>query len=290
MRHGNLRDDGIDTGVEGLLVLNFDGFGRRMERGEGQNAVLVADLHGAIEVMQQADARTAERRTGACGLDAVEGATASEGEGLREHSVLAPRQDIIECVDVLRPWPVGRCGVTGLDCEPGIPHVHEAWCKGLRFLHAGYALKAHFLDQAILKGLVGPLNPALGLRGRGADQFNSEALGHPAKFGPAIAACCVLGVDPEYPVPVTVQRKGPSMGQNMRPQRLKINTRGLGRCKAQIRQAARRIVDEDDQAATRATPLKPVMRAAVDLDQLAKPCAPLSQGVCLSTPPLSGPP
>lgn len=157
-----------------------------MERYESQSAVPVADLHGTIEVMRQADARDAERRTGACGLDVIEGATASEGEGLREHSVLTPCHNIIECVDVLRPWPVGRCGVRGLDCEPGISRVHEVWCRGLRFLHAGYALKARFRDTAILKGLIGPLNPAPSGPGRLASA--SEAAGGPSAWRGRAAA------------------------------------------------------------------------------------------------------
>jgi hypothetical protein len=73
----------------------------------------------------------------------------------------------------------------------------------------------------------------------------------------------------------------------MRFQRLKINARDRSRCKAQIGQAARRIVVEDDQALSRVAPLKPVMRAAVDLYQVAKPDAPLSQRACLSTSMLS---
>src|SRR5216684_616201 len=75
------------------------------------------------------------------------------------------------------------------------------------------------------------------------------------------------------------------MRQNMVLQRGEIGSRGLGRGKSQRRQPPRRIVDEHDQRAARPTSLKPVMRAAVDLDQLAKARTPLAELKHLLAPP-----
>jgi hypothetical protein len=49
------------------------------------------------------------------------------------------------------------------------------------------------------------------------------------------------------------------------------------RSETQSRQPARGIVDEHDQRAAWAAAFKPVVRTAVDLDQLAEPRAPLAQ-------------
>ena len=71
-------------------------------------------------------------------------------------------------------------------------------------------------------------------------------------------------------MPVRIKRLRAAMRQNLAFQRNEISARGLGRRKMQPRQARGRSVDKHDQRAARAAPFKPVVRAAVDLDQLAK--------------------
>ena len=77
------------------------------------------------------------------------------------------------------------------------------------------------------------------------------------------------------------------MRENMIPERANVGARRLRRGEAQRRQTPRRIVNEHNQRAARATPFKPVMRAAVDLDQFAKARPPLAQfEIPPATPPL----
>ena len=69
------------------------------------------------------------------------------------------------------------------------------------------------------------------------------------------------------------------MCEDMIVQHMHITQRGFSRRKAQLRQLSRCIVNEDQQRATVAAPFKPVVRAAIYLDQLAKPRTPLTHRV-----------
>lgn len=96
-----------------------------------------------------------------------------------------------------------------------------------------------------------------------------------------------LALTRKMPVPIRIESCRTALCETMVPERAKIGARRLRGGKAQRRQTPRRIVNEHDQRAARAAPFKPVMRAAVDLDQFAKarpPVAPLKHP--LVTPPL----
>ena len=80
------------------------------------------------------------------------------------------------------------------------------------------------------------------------------------------------------------------MGQNVTPQGFKIRLGGLRRREPQRRQPARRIINKHDQCAAGAAPFKPIVRAAIDLDQLAKTRPALSQLEHPLGPPPLGPP
>src|SRR5208283_2795306 len=142
--------------------------------------------------------------------------------------------------------------------------------EGLRAGDVRYSAQPHLLDQPVLKGLVGALHPTLGLRGRGLDEFDPQTLRRPPELRIAVAAGRLLGVDAEYAVTIAVKGQRAPMGENMRPQRAQIGFRRLRRRKLQRRKPARGVVDKHDQRAARAPPLEPVVRTAVDLDQLAK--------------------
>ena len=79
------------------------------------------------------------------------------------------------------------------------------------------------------------------------------------------------------------------MRQNMRLERVKIGVRRFGRGKSQRGQPAGRVVGEHDQRATGAAPLQPVVRTAVDLNQLAKAPAPFARPMHPPRPPPCGP-
>lgn len=91
-------------------------------------------------------------------------------------------------------------------------------------------------------------------------------------------------------MPIRIERQRTAVRQDMAPERPQIGARRFARREVQRRQPPRRIVDEHDQRATRAAPLEPIMRAGVDLDQLAEARTPLAQlKHPLMTPPLRFP-
>ncbi|MBV8103092.1 MAG: hypothetical protein JO223_00400 [Hyphomicrobiales bacterium] len=102
-------------------------------------------------------------------------------------------------------------GVLGLprgDREPFVPALDKPLGERLRLVDGRHAGQAHLLDQPILQGLVGALHPALGLRGRGVDEFDAQPLDDAAELGEAVAALRLLGVDAENPVPIRVKASG----------------------------------------------------------------------------------
>jgi hypothetical protein len=74
----------------------------------------------------------------------------------------------------------------------------------------------------------------------------------------------------ENALPIRIEGRRHAVRQHVRLQRLQI---GLGRLRwreLQTRQPTGRVVDEHDQRAARSPALEPIMRAPVDLDELAK--------------------
>jgi hypothetical protein len=76
------------------------------------------------------------------------------------------------------------------------------------------------------------------LRGQRLNQLDPQPLGHPAELGRAVAARRLLGVDPEYAVPVAVEGQRTAMLQHVSPQRARIGPRRLHRREMQRRPVA----------------------------------------------------
>ncbi len=74
------------------------------------------------------------------------------------------------------------------DREPFVPALEETIGERLGLVDGGDAGQAHLLDQPILRGLVGALHPALGLRGRGVNELDAQPFGDAAELGQAVAA------------------------------------------------------------------------------------------------------
>ena len=52
----------------------------------------------------------------------------------------------------------------------------EGWQEGIALLHVGDTLQAHFLDQAVLQGLVGSFHAAFRLGGVGTEDLDIQLL------------------------------------------------------------------------------------------------------------------
>lgn len=66
----------------------------------------------------------------------------------------------------------------------------------VRFDDGGYVSKAQLLDQAVLEGAVGSLNPAFGLRGFGANHLDVETSAGTSKLRAQARVNCVVVVSP----------------------------------------------------------------------------------------------
>ena len=95
------------------------------------------------------------------------------------------------------------------DREPFVPALEETIGERLRLVDGGDAGQAHLLDQPILRGLVGALHPALGLRvAARMSSTRSRSATRPNSVKPS-PPCASFGVD-------TLTRKSRA-DQNRRP-------------------------------------------------------------------------
>lgn len=120
-----------------------------------------------------------------------------------------------------------------------------------------------------------PLDPALGLRGVGAEDIDVELMKGAAELGHATLGLLWL-VGAEDRVLVAVERDGLAVILQVGPRGLEIGKGALAGDEAQVHQATGGIVHEHQQGALRAATLKPPVLAAVHLDQLAETIAPVT--------------
>src|SRR5271166_1536995 len=80
----------------------------------------------------------------------------------------------------------------------------------------------------------------------------------------------LLGVDAENPVPIRIEGQRQAVREHVRLQRLQIGLGHLRRRELQTRQPPGGVVDEHDERAARSPALEPIVRAPVDLNELAE--------------------
>src|SRR5271166_4173272 len=80
----------------------------------------------------------------------------------------------------------------------------------------------------------------------------------------------LLGVDAENPVPIRIEGQRQAVREHVRLQRLQIGLCRLRRRELQTRQPPGGVVDEHDGRAARSPALQPIVRAPVDLNELAE--------------------
>ena len=78
---------------------------------------------------------------------------------------------------------MGIGGVLGRDGESPVVVLDELGKKGIGRVDVRDVPQVQRLDQAVLEGLVSPLDPALGLRGVGMDGFDVEGLEGTGELG-----------------------------------------------------------------------------------------------------------
>src|ERR1700730_7825997 len=134
-------------------------------------------------------------------------------------------------------------------------------------------LKAQFLDQAILQGLVGALDAALGLWRVGAQNVDVERVQRAPELGHAVALDGPGAVDPKDAVLVAVERYRFAMRLEILAGRLEVVEGRFRLDELQMHQAAGGVVDIDEQGGLRAAVLKPPVLGAVDLHKLTQAIA-----------------
>lgn len=190
------------------------------------------------------------------------------GEVFRQLAGVLGAEDLVECTGVVEHGAVGVRGVLRGLGEAGVVGLQERGQPGVGGVDGVDAGQAQFFDKPVLEGLIGPLDPPLGLRGMGVDGLDVEG-GECARELRELALA-VRGIDAEDAVLIGVQRHRAPMGVEIRPQGRHVGLGGLGGCEAQREKPPGGVVDEHDQCAARAPAFEPVMGRAVDLHKLAQ--------------------
>lgn len=176
-------------------------------------------------------------------------------------------QDVVESIDLHAKRTMEVLWFGGMQREPVVEALEEPGQKRVAGLHIADVLKSEFFHQAILQRAVGSLNAALGLAGVRADDLDIQLGQGTAELCHAGATLRIRLIDSEDGVLVRVKGHRTSVGGKISLQRFEVRARTLTGDKAQLHQAARGIVDEDQQRAGLTATLEPAMLAAVDLHQ-----------------------
>src|SRR5260370_7087708 len=123
---------GVESDVDGLFILGRAGGGQRFDARAGERAVFVAHEHGAIHEVEERGCRAGEGDGGAGGPDAMERAAGAERQGLGQGAFFAPRQSLVERLEVVRPGTMSILLHTRGRDELGVPASDEGRCEGLR--------------------------------------------------------------------------------------------------------------------------------------------------------------
>src|SRR6202011_1628911 len=120
------------------------------------------------------------------GLEQKHDLVVLQGQVTGDRPLFAPGEDVGEVV-AGRQWPMEVLQVARLLAEAVIVISQESRQQFIAGGNRADPLKAQFLDQAILQGLVGTLDAALRLRRVGAQNVDVEGVQRPAELGHPVA-------------------------------------------------------------------------------------------------------
>src|SRR5208337_3892010 len=138
-------DDGVETGVEGLVVFDRLRGRQGLEGRESEVAVLEAHAQGPIEEVEKRDFGSAQRHARPGRLDGLAGCAGAESERLGERALFAARQRLGEIGLGAGPRPMGVFGLPRGDREPFVPAFAESVGERLRLIDGRHASQAHLL-------------------------------------------------------------------------------------------------------------------------------------------------
>lgn len=159
--------------------------------------------------------------------------------------------------------------ILGLHCKTLVEVFDITGQPGVCAVHIVDSRQSHLLDQPVLQSLIGAFNTPFSLRAVSVNTFDSKLARRPRELRFSIRIS-IFGIDAEDTVLVAIKSHWHTVHQDMIVERMHIAQRSFGRHKTQLRQPPGGIVNEYQQRAIVAAPLKPIVGAAVYLDQPAK--------------------
>ncbi len=247
----------VDGGLDAFFVVERDGGCALAEPAIGQDLALVEQGDGAVEGLGDGDECAPKAIALALASELVLPVLVLEGEVFRELSGLLQAEDQVEFPGAMLNRPMGIDGVVGKDGEARVVGADKVGEEGVGGFESRDSRETQFLDQAILKGLVGPFYPALGLGRVSVDGLDIESSEGPGEGGrPTLTVGLVHAEDTTL---VGVEGYRTAVLSQVDPEGFPIGLGRLGGGKMQGHPFARGIVDEHDQGAVRATALEPVV-------------------------------
>src|SRR6266853_6152633 len=154
----DMREDGAE-----MLVFNnscLRNLPQLVEGGVSQVEPAVADRQPAVGIIDNGDALAAELAGDLVGLEQEHDFVVLQGQAVGNRPLLAPGEDVGEIV-AGDQWPVQVLRVVRFLAEAGVVVGQETRQQFIAGANRTDAVKPQFLDQAILQGLVGPLDATL---------------------------------------------------------------------------------------------------------------------------------
>ena len=164
--------DLVDAPVHGLFILDWNGRLTLFEQPVAERFSLAEYGDRAVEALAERHERFSEPIAFALPGDLVLAILELAGEVLRQLACVVDGQ----LAGIMQDRAVGVGQVLRRLGEASVEVGDEPWQEGIGAVDVADRLQPQLLDQAILQGLVGSLDPALGLGRAGMDRADVECL------------------------------------------------------------------------------------------------------------------
>ena len=146
-----------------------------VEGAVGEVDPVVADHKPAIRVVENGDVLTDRRLGRLARLQNEDHLVVLQGQRLRETALFFPGKRVVQIVAGVQ-WPMQILPIRRRLGEARIVIGHERRQHGVSFAEGADPGEPQLLDEPVLQGLVGPLDPAFRLARIGADDVDVQSV------------------------------------------------------------------------------------------------------------------
>lgn len=246
----------------------MEGLGLFVEYLQGEELMAEKSRNGTSFILKDQHLTFREMPGRAGGNDLESDIVKLDLEVLGDDAGIVYREEEIQ-IDGPVKGDVSVTGRTGKDSELAVVCLNELGKKGISIEVILDVAESHFLDEAVLEGLVGTFDTSFGLRGVGTDEVYPEAGQSTVELGDSLFMDTALGIGPENAEFITVEGNWKAGGAEVGLTQPGVGKEALMFHKFSSQDRAGGIIHEQDQAAFGSPAFQPGVVGTIDLDQFS---------------------